>query len=56
MIVLTICETTVLAVHLSLFLLLFLGDPVHAAGCDTTYAVLRLPFEAVYPHAAYSPE
>jgi hypothetical protein len=52
MIVLTICETTVLAVHLSIFL----RYSFHAAGCHIIYAVLRLPIEAVYPHAAYSSE
>ena len=45
MIVLTIYETTVLAVHLLLLSCVIL---VHGAGCDTTYAVLRLPIEAVY--------
>jgi hypothetical protein len=47
MIVLTIQETTILTLHLLLF---------PYAGCDTTYAVLRLPIEAVSPHISYSSE
>jgi hypothetical protein len=52
MIVLTIPETTMLAAHL----LLFRRVPFLYAGCDTTYAVLRLPIEAVSPHNPYPSE
>ena len=47
MIVLTIYETTMLTVHLLAFLLT-------SRSCDTTYAVLRLPIEAVSPQRTLS--
>jgi hypothetical protein len=55
MIVVTIPETTMLTAHLFVFLVLPTGA-FFDAGCDTTYAVLRLPIEAVSPYNPYSSE
>jgi hypothetical protein len=60
MILFTIHETTMLTMHLLLFPVLlsraafFRSNP--AAGCDITYAVLRLPIEAVSPQLPYPSE